>query len=83
MTFEEQDESLEIERDLLTWPNCPRPGCLNRTCRWAGTGLCHPHSVELVGRAEMDRRYADTRIAPYDRRWSGNVAGLEESGGSL
>lgn len=62
------------------WPSCPKPDCDNRVCRWAGTGLCHPHSVSLVGAEEMERRYRDTR-APGNS-WSGHIGGLEESGGS-
>lgn len=60
------------------WPDCPKPGCDNKVCLWAGTGLCHPHSVDLVRQAEMIRRYWDTRVSPTDRSWNGHVAGLEE-----
>ena len=66
------------QEELDAWPDCPKRGCENKVCQWAGSGLCYPHSVELVGETEMERRYADTRAAfPSDRRWSGNVGGLE------
>ena len=45
---------------LDAWSNCPTPDCENKVCIWAGTGLCHPCSVRVVGREEMKRRYVET-----------------------
>ena len=39
------------------WPPCPTPDCEHGVCLWAGTGLCHPCSIQFVGSADMDRRY--------------------------
>jgi hypothetical protein len=65
------------DAELAAWADCLMEGCMAKVCRWAGTGRCYPHSVALVGQAEMDRRYQDTRTSPDDRSWSGNVGGLE------
>jgi hypothetical protein len=62
------------EANGYEWPNCDVPDCENKACVWAGTGRCHPCSVRLVGREEMDRRYSATRISPTDRAWNGQVA---------
>lgn len=43
------------------WPDCKVQSCKNKTCLWAGTGKCHPHSVEELGEPEMNKRYRDTR----------------------
>jgi hypothetical protein len=42
------------------WPDCATPECTNKVCMWAGEKLCHPCAVRKVGRAEVDKRYADT-----------------------
>lgn len=53
------------------WEFCPVPGCEFCVCKWGGVGKCHPHSVEEVGQAEMDRRYAATREP--NGSWNGKV----------
>jgi hypothetical protein len=45
---------------LARWPNCPTVDCSNKVCLWMGTGLCHPCSVQVIGKAEADARYART-----------------------
>lgn len=62
----------EAEAELARWPNCAVPDCENKATLWAGTGRCHPCSVRLVGRVEMDRRYTATRNP--DGSWNGMVS---------
>ena len=57
------------------WDMCLMPDCPNKACLWGGTGFCHPHSVQDVGRPEMDRRYRETRVEwLVDMRWNGKLA---------
>lgn len=50
-----------IPQDVLdAWPNCPVPDCEHKVCTWAGVGLCHPHSIDRIGRDEVERRYWQT-----------------------
>lgn len=76
--YDEEDEGLSAVDDFrrvwgYEWPNCDTPDCENKRCCWGGTGRCHPCSVRLVGRAEMDRRYIATRSSPTDDSWNGEV----------
>lgn len=56
------------------WPRCPTADCPNLVCMWGGEGLCHPCSIWLVGRGELDRRYRATRVSETDLRWNGELA---------
>lgn len=62
------------ENNGYEWPNCATPDCENKCCMWAGTGRCYPCSERLLGKAEMDRRYAATRND--DGGWNGHFAAL-------
>jgi hypothetical protein len=64
---------MDLEEDLLTWPNCATPDCEYKANRWAGLGLCTPCSTRVLGEVELQRRYDATRVSPADRRWSGEV----------
>ena len=69
--IDDSDEGPFVD-ELAAWPNCTVPDCENKACLWAGTGRCHPCSERLVGQAEMERRYAETR-GP-DGEWNGKFA---------
>jgi len=47
------------------WPNCPTPDCQFKVCVWAETGRCAKCSEAMLGKAEMDRRYAATHTDGY------------------
>lgn len=50
------------ERSGYDWPNCATPDCEHKACVWAGTGQCYPCSERRLGKSEMDRRWAATRV---------------------
>ena len=59
--------------NTVDWADCQTPDCEYKVCLWAGVGLfCYLCSVQMVGKAEMQRRYAET----HDRlgQWNGFVA---------
>lgn len=59
------------------WEMCPTPDCENKVCLWSGLSVCYPCGVRLVGQADMDRRYAITRISATNLGWNGQVAPLQ------
>ena len=61
--------SIEGQGAIVLWGDerfCLVEGCEFMACRWAGTGKCHPHSVEEIGEAEMRARYEITHGCSWD-----------------
>lgn len=54
-----------VPGELDTWPNCAIPDCQHKCCTWSGTLYCFPHAEELIGRAEIIRRFDATHEFPW------------------
>ncbi len=51
---------------LDAWPNCPTPDCGNKVCAWTETGVCFPCSEQIIGKAELIRRFDAT----HEKSWA-------------
>lgn len=48
---------MTLEDFLAAWPNCASPDCGYKVCDWAHPTLCYRCAEQILGTAEMERRY--------------------------
>lgn len=56
----DQYTDAQLKAMIESHPRCATTACENGWCVWAGTGLCYPCSVKLLGREVVEKRYAAT-----------------------
>lgn len=52
------------ETDLDAWPDCAKPGCLNKCCLALGSKFCFPHTPgnKHVKSMKIDAFHADDLV---------------------